>query len=112
MRIQSVIAGTAASVVVVGLGAVAAIIGVFTSAEGSRSGVPVAVAAKPLDRNCVDCGVVVAVRAVDLTSKTNARRYQLQVRMANGSVKTLTYATPPAWKAGDRVRLQNGRVVG
>ena len=38
--------------------------------------------------------------------------YQIQVRMSDGSVKTLTYGTAPAWKAGDRVRLQNGRLVG
>jgi len=112
MRIQSVIVSVAASVVVVGMGAVAAIIGFSSSADAGRSGVPVAVAAKPLDRKCADCGVVVAVRPVELSSKTEARRYQVQVRMANGSVKTLTYIAPPAWRAGDRVRLQNGRVVG
>jgi hypothetical protein len=31
--------------------------------------------------------------------------------MSDGSVRTVTYTTAPAWKAGDRVRLQNGRVV-
>jgi hypothetical protein len=34
------------------------------------------------------------------------------VRMSDGSVKTLTSSTQPTWKAGDRVRLQSGRIVG
>jgi hypothetical protein len=39
-------------------------------------------------------------------------QYQIRVRMSDGSERTLTYTNPPAWKAGDRVRLLNGRLVG
>jgi outer membrane lipoprotein SlyB len=39
------------------------------------------------------------------------KRYQIEVRMSDGSVKTVTSSTKPAWKAGDRVRLQNGKLA-
>ncbi len=115
MRIQSLILGAAASVLVVALGAIASIVSHLStsSADGSRErAVPVAVAARRLDRGCVDCGVVVAVRPIELRSRTATLRYQVQVRMSDGSVKTLTSSSQPEWKAGDRVRLQNGRPVG
>jgi hypothetical protein len=115
MRIQGLIAGTAASVLVVAMGAIAAI---ASHMSGSKAGgdderaVPVAVASRPLDRGCRDCGVVVAVRPIELKAKTASMRYQIRVRMSDGSVKTLTSSTQPSWKAGDRVRLQNGRLAG
>jgi hypothetical protein len=115
MRIQSFIAATMASVVVIGMGAIAAI-AAYMSGSRADGAVRVAVAAKPLDRGCVECGVVVAVRPIELKGKKIepariAKRYQIQVRMSDGSVKTVTYSTAPAWKAGDRVRLHNGRLV-
>jgi len=60
---------------------------------------------------------VVDVRSIELKGKKIeparlARRYQIQVRMSDGRIRTLTYGTAPAWKAGDRVRLLNGRLVG
>jgi hypothetical protein len=115
MRIQGLIAGTAASVLVVALGAIAAIASHMSSSKvdaAEQRAVPVAVAAKPLDRGCADCGVVVAVRPIELKAKAAKMRYQIRVRMSDGSVKTLTSSTQPSWKAGDRVRLQSGRIVG
>jgi hypothetical protein len=119
MRIQSLIAAASASVIVVALGGIAAIAGYMSSSKADsrdERSVTVAVASKRLDKACADCGVVVAVRPIELKSKAieparTAKRYQIQVRMSDGSVKTVTYSTAPAWKAGDRVRLQNGRVV-
>jgi hypothetical protein len=120
VRIQSFIAASAASVIVIALGAIASIAAYMSGTKGDGAGqhaVSVAVAAKPLDRGCMECGVVVAVRSIELKGKNIeparvAKRYQIQVRMSDGSVKTVTYGSAPAWKAGDRVRLQNGRVVG
>ena len=114
MRIQSLIAAAAASVLVIALGTIASIASLLSSSRPERSfnsPVRVAVASKPLDRACPECGVVVAVRVVELKSKTAPVRYQIEVRMSDGSVKTLSSATPPSWKAGDRVRLQNGRIT-
>jgi hypothetical protein len=113
MRIQSLIALTAASVIMIGLGAIAGIVAYMSRAPGP-SDVRVALAAKPLDRGCLDCGVVVAVKQVELKGRKAefASQYQIRVRMSDGSERTVTYTNPPAWKAGDRVRLLNGRLVG
>jgi hypothetical protein len=102
MALQTLIAGVLASALVVALGAIAHVAG--------RTSNSVAVAAKPLDRTCPNCGVVLAVRPVELKAKSV--RYEIQVRMGDGSVKTLSSSTQPAWKAGDRVRLENGRLAG
>ena len=115
MRIQALIFGVSASVLVVAMGAIAAIASFLPSSsdEGSDARtVRVALATRPLDRSCRDCGVVVAVRSIALKGKSVTMRYQIQVRMSDGSVKTLTSSTEPGWKAGDRVRLQNGRLAG
>ena len=113
MRIQSLIALSAASVIMIGLGAIAGIVAYMSHATG-QGDVRVAVAAKPLDRGCLDCGVVVAVKQVELKGRKAefASQYQIRVRMSDGSERTVTYTTAPTWKAGDRVRLLNGRLVG
>jgi Flp pilus assembly CpaE family ATPase len=113
MRIQSLIALAAASVIMIGLGAIAGIAAYMSRATGPGD-VRVAVAAKPLDRGCLDCGVVIAVRQVELKGRKaeSASQYQIRVRMSDGSERTVTYTNAPAWKAGDRVRLLNGRLVG
>lgn len=114
MRIQSLIGLGVASVLVVALGAIATIASRLPASDDEQRAVAVAVAAKPLDRGCPDCGVVVAVKQVELKDRTvkSARQYQIRVRMSDGSVKTVTTGTAPAWKAGDRVRLHNGRLTG
>ena len=113
MRIQSLIALTAASVIMIGLGTIAGMVAHMSRATGPGD-VRVAVASKPLDRGCLDCGVVVAVKQVELKGRKaeSANQYQIRVRMSDGSERTVTYTNPPAWKAGDRVRLLNGRLVG
>src|SRR6185369_8042513 len=113
MRIQSLIALTAASVIMIGLGTIAGIVAHLSRATGPRD-VRVAVATKPLDRGCSDCGVVIAVKQVELKGRKaeSSSQYQIRVRMSDGSERTVTYANPPSWKAGDRVRLLNGRLVG
>jgi hypothetical protein len=117
MRIQSLILSTVVSVLFVAMGTIAGLAAYLSRSanEGSEArAVPVAVAAKPIDRACRDCGVVVAVKQVELKGRTAkaASQYEVRVRMSDGSTRTVTYSSAPAWKAGDRVRLQNGRVVG
>lgn len=113
MRIQSLIALAAASVIMIGLGAIAGIVAYMSHSTGPGD-VRVALAAKPLERGCLDCGVIVAIKEVQLKGRkaASASQYQIRVRMSDGSERTVTYANPPAWKAGDRVRLLNGRLVG
>jgi len=116
MRVQSLIFLAVASVIFVGLGTIAGIAAYLSRSTGEAAGprdVPVAVAAKPIDRGCRDCGVVIAVKRVELKGKAakSPSQYQVRVRMSDGSERTVTYTSAPAWKAGDRVRLLNGRVV-
>ncbi len=40
----------------------------------------------------------------------STKRYEISVRMPDGSVKTALQDTPPAWRPGDKVRLKNGIV--
>lgn len=44
-------------------------------------------------------------------SARSTKRYDVSVRMQDGSVKTVSTATPPAWHPGDRVRLQHGLLM-
>ena len=40
-----------------------------------------------------------------------AKRYDVIVRFEDGSTRTFSSDTPPAWQSGDRVRLQSGGLV-
>ena len=94
MKIQSLIISAVASVIVVAMGGMAFALAGF----GSHSGV---------EQTCEACGVVVSVRHTKST-----KRYDVEVRMSDGSLRTVTYFIPPGWKAGDRVRLEYGKLVG
>ncbi len=41
-------------------------------------------------------------------SARSTKRYDVSVRMEDGSVKTVLSDTPPTWHAGDKVRVQDG----
>ena len=41
-------------------------------------------------------------------SARSTKRYDVSVRMQDGSVKTVSTGTPPPWRAGDHVRLHKG----
>lgn len=151
MKIQSLIIGGVASVIVVAMGGMAAALGGYLPSPKEEKPV---VAEKP----CPECGVVMSVREVQVKGKgtgvgavaggvagavlgkelsggkdlgtlvgaaggaiagheierhaRTTKRYQIQVRMTDGSERTVTYYTAPKWKAGDRVRLENGKLVG
>jgi hypothetical protein len=53
--------------------------------------------------------VVVEVREVERSAR-NHKRYHVSVRLPDGSVKTVSSDTPPAWKSGDKVRVANGKL--
>ncbi|QEI04536.1 glycine zipper 2TM domain-containing protein [Pigmentiphaga aceris] len=55
-------------------------------------------------------GGAYAGHEVEKNVRTNTR-YQMKVRMNDGSVKTYTSATPFGWRNGDPVRVVNGQVV-
>lgn len=55
-------------------------------------------------------GGAIAGHQVERHARTT-KHYEVQVRMEDGKVRSVKYATQPAWKSGDRVRLQEGRLV-
>jgi outer membrane lipoprotein SlyB len=40
-----------------------------------------------------------------------SKRYDVSVRFDDGSTRTFSGDTPPAWHSGDRVKLQNGTLI-
>ena len=104
MAINPLAAGAAASIIVL---SVVSVVTVHDSKvrHPERLSVAMAATAKPIQKPCADCGVVVEVKHM-------TRRYEILVRMSDGNLKILTSSTQPIWKAGDRVRLQNGKLIG
>ena len=43
-------------------------------------------------------------------SARSSKRYDISVRMHDGSIKVVSTDTPPAWRPGDKVRVQDGIV--
>ena len=44
-------------------------------------------------------------------SVKESKRYDVSVRFDDGSTRTFSGDTPPAWHSGDRVKLQNGTLI-
>jgi uncharacterized protein YcfJ len=154
MRIHPLIAGAAASVIVLSGVGIAAITGVLPRSEAEKAVQPPPAAAK---KECADCGVVVAVKLIEKKGEgtglgavvggvagavvgheishgrdagtvvgaaggafaghqierqaRTTKHYEVQVRMADGQLRNVKFDTPPAWKSGDKVRLQDGKLV-
>jgi hypothetical protein len=53
--------------------------------------------------------VVVEVKEVERSARSH-KRYDISVRLPDGSLKTVSLDAPPAWKSGDKVRVVNGRL--
>jgi outer membrane lipoprotein SlyB len=152
MRIHPLIAGAAASVIVLSGVGVAAITGVLPGTRAEK-----AAEAPPAEKQCMECGVVVGVRLVEQKGEgtglgavvggvagavigreisdgrdagtlvgaaggaiaghqierhaRTTKHYEVQVRMPDGKLKSVRYGTRPGWKSGDKVRLQDGKLV-
>lgn len=149
MRIHPLVAGAAASVIVLSGVGVAAMTGVLPGSFAEK--------AELARKSCDDCGVVVAVRELERKGEgtglgavvggvagavvgheisrgrdvgtvvgaaggaiaghqierhaRTTKHYEVQVRMPDGKLRSVRFATPPAWKSGDKVRLQDGKLV-
>jgi outer membrane lipoprotein SlyB len=55
-------------------------------------------------------GGAIAGHQIERHARTT-KHYQVQVRMADGSTKTVRYSARPAWKSGDKVKLVDGKLV-
>jgi len=87
-----------------GLGAVAggvagAVIGNQVGSGGTRTIARIAGAA----------GGAYAGHQVEKHVKTK-KRYDVGVKMEDGSLRTISYDAPPTWRAGDQVRIVDGKL--
>jgi outer membrane lipoprotein SlyB len=54
-------------------------------------------------------GGALAGNAIEKNVKTK-KRYDVSIKMEDGSSKTIAYAEAPAWKAGDKVKVSGAKV--
>lgn len=67
-------------------------------------------------RACEDCATVVSVHAAGKTGRNGqnehtADRWDIRVRMEDGTLLTVAAESQPSWHAGQRVRLVDGILV-
>jgi outer membrane lipoprotein SlyB len=55
-------------------------------------------------------GGAIAGHQIERHARTT-KHYEVRVRMSDGKVKTVKFASQPAWKSGDKVRLHDGKLV-
>lgn len=55
-------------------------------------------------------GGAVAGHEIEKRAKTH-KRYDVAVKMEDGSVRTVNFEQMPTWRSGDRVRVSNGTLV-
>ena len=102
MGIRALVAGAAASVVVMAAVSVAAITGLLPDSNAAK--VPArSAAAEPT--GCAHCGVI--VRVLEMESS----RYHTEVRMEDGSIRTISSAVRPEWKPGQAVHVRGGKLA-
>ena len=116
MQIQPLIRVVSAILLLVATGAIVAIAtmpGIRGARPADQMSVAAAASTKPLQKKrCSDCAVVLAIKPLEAASATSSKRYEIQLRMSDGSLTSVTTGTRPSWKAGDWVRLQNGKLIG
>jgi len=54
-------------------------------------------------------GGALAGNEIEKRAKTH-KRYDVAVRMGDGSTQMVAYDSPPTWRSGDHVRVANGRL--
>ncbi len=75
-----------------------------TAPEPVEPPVPATEEAAPRGNYCVNCGTV-------LSTTANADMWDVRVRFEDGTTRLLRYPTPPPFRNGQRVRMEDGRLV-
>jgi hypothetical protein len=114
-RNYPVVIGAGVAVLMFSLVGAAAITGVLPASNGSSDLLALektAAAAAASKAGCRTCGVVAAVKAVQVKSDSSGigSVYRVTVRMDDGSERTLSLASAPAFAIGARVRV-NGHAL-
>jgi outer membrane lipoprotein SlyB len=55
-------------------------------------------------------GGAIAGHQIERQARTT-KHYEVEVRMPDGKIKAVRFASRPAWKSGDRVRVQEGKLT-
>ena len=92
-RIHPFVAGASVAVILLSGVGIAAVTGYLPGSNAQKA----------------ERAVVVEVKEVERSARSH-KRYDVSVRLHDGSVKTVSSDAPPAFKSGDRVRVVNGRL--
>jgi outer membrane lipoprotein SlyB len=114
-RNYPVVIGAGVAVLMFSLMGAAAITGVLPASNADSSALALektAAAAAASKAACRTCGVIAAVKAVEVKSDSSSASsvYRVTVRMDDGSERTLSQAAAPAFAVGARVRV-NGHLL-
>ena len=115
--IHPFVAGASVAVILLSGVGIAAVTGYLPGSNAQKAERAVVVEVKEVDVKGEGAGPgaagAVGGAAVGHQSERSARshkRYDVSVRLHDGSIKTVSSDAPPAWKSGDKVRLVNGRL--
>lgn len=138
-RLHPLIAMAAMALTLLSAAGIAALTGLLPGERGQAT-VAAAVEPQPAARHvaapvpvlCLDCGVVESLRSIEQEgegsglgaiaggayaghqiekAQKKTLRYEIAVRMADGSLRTVIQETRPVWREGERVRFDNGVLV-
>jgi Zn-dependent alcohol dehydrogenase len=115
--IHPFVAGASVAVILLSGVGIAAVTGYLPGSNAQKAERAVVVEVKEIDVKGQGTGLgaagAVSGAAVGRQIERSARshkRYDVSVRLQDGSVKTVSSDAPPAWKSGDKVRVVNGRL--
>jgi hypothetical protein len=99
--IHPFVAGASVAVIVLSGVGIAAVTGYLPASSAQKA------PAERTKTHKMQSAVVVEVKEVDGSARGH-KRYEVSVRLPDGSVRTVSSDAPPAWKSGDKVRVVNG----
>jgi hypothetical protein len=102
------VAGAAVAAMSFSLLGIAAITGILPGALSQKSADPASLESPAHGKSvsCPSCGIVQAIRAVEVHNV-----YRVTVRMDDGSFRTVSQSAAPVFAVGDKVRVEQGRLV-
>jgi hypothetical protein len=73
---------------------------------------PISASPTTAPSSCADCATVVAMSPIENNAtRQSAPRWNIEVRMDDGTVQSVQVESQPSWHANERVRLVDGALV-
>ena len=113
-RPHLLVVGVVAVVTLLGVGALAGLVGPRTTAQPEPPKADDTGTRRGQGATCASCGTVEAIRTVLVATGTEGAKrtvYRITVRMDDGSYRTISQTGPPAVAVGEAVRINDGAVV-